>query len=344
VEADFAQRGVSGVNGETLAGYYRAHFGGYWSGGDIRRNTPAGSLATFGDSALSTDPNVNYFNPEAVQNQSADFSIAGDDTFTIGAFFPRGYPRWVRYSQTAQVPDDDNRLRKSGRLPRGPRGLLWVVNSSACINGIILPAAPPAVLGETEDAWGHAVVEGCSNGATALYPAIGSERQLVFTPYQVTPAVGAVPTSKSFVCGGLNLPASVVTTNAGGTSTSIDWDLAGVYPIPPYAKAILVELNVLFTMANPTDEIVPAGMVGWFGSPGSAHPGFTCEMQAASKLSDVSPDSYGYRGVFRVPLPRGTGAWDSASSALGVNLAASFGHTTAPTGVTGFLQVVGYEL
>jgi hypothetical protein len=145
-ESELSHVDAAGMTGKALTGYFRSHFAGYWSGGAIRRNTPSGSAATFGlTTALAG--NTPYFNPAATENRSSSYAIVGDDRFTIGAHFPRGYPRWVRYSQLALTPSNSNRLRKAGRLPQGPRGILMISKDSGSGDGIIFPQNMPTAFG-----------------------------------------------------------------------------------------------------------------------------------------------------------------------------------------------------
>jgi hypothetical protein len=272
-EAEFSPRNIL-TSSRVLEGYWRSHFGGFYSGGVVRRNMPAASAADFTDAATAEAP---YFDPSEAENHSSAFSIAGDDRFTIGAFFPRGYPRWVRYSESPLTAGVTNHLRKTGRLPNSPRGLLWLTKDAGRNNGMILPNAPPTVLGETENAWGHVLCEGCTNGTTDFFPAVGgrASKQFMFMPWSVTRASVATPTARTKVCSGLNLPLGTVTTNAGNTLTTIDWTITRAYPIPPYARAIYVSLTVLITGTATSDEYFPLGGYLSLSNAGVAAPGHT---------------------------------------------------------------------
>ncbi len=175
-EAEMIGELSAGVNGQRLRGYYRSQFGGYWSGGQIRRNGPAPSLATFG-STSATGASFNGFNFEDATVRSGGFGLVADTLIALVAVFPRGYPRWVRYSENALASDVNTRLRIGGRYPQGPRGLLMVLNGAdggglIRKNGMVDPAALPAHWGEPQPAFGHVVG----------YAAVGSAGNNVFPP------------------------------------------------------------------------------------------------------------------------------------------------------------------
>lgn len=345
-EAEFNLRNVL-INGRALEGYFRGHFGGYWSGGAIRRNMPAASLAAFGGTN-QTDPNVPYFNPEATENKSASYSIAGDDRFTIGAFFPRGYPRWVRYSELALSPSASNHLRKTGRLPQGPRGLLWLVKDGGRANGAITPSigVAPAVLGETEGAWGHVVCEGATNGTTEFMPACNgrASNQFMYPVYSVTVASGATPTSRSKPFTSLTLANGTVTTNGGGTLSSIDFTIVRSYPIPPYARAIYVKFNLLVVGTGPTDDVTPAGAYLSLSTPGNPGPGCSVEWQASGGKTSLSSDSWVWDGGFWIPLYASGGFDEDGSGGATAHLSFLIGHNVAPLAVIGQASLEGYQL
>lgn len=345
-EAELSTRNIL-TSSRALEGYFRGHFGGYWSGGNIRRNTPSVDLATFGGTA-NGQPNTPWFDPGDTANRSSSYSIAGDDLFTIGAFFPRGYPRWVRYSQTALAAGVANHLRKSGRLPQGPRGLLWLVHQGGRRNGSIVPGVgtPPTVLGETEGAWGHVVCEGVTNGTTDFFPAVGgrASKQFMVMPWSVTRASGATPTARTKVCTAINLPAAVVTTNVGNTLTTLDWTITRSYPIPPYARAIYVSLTVLITGGTAADEYLPLGGYLSLSSAGVAAPGHTIDWSGQAQFSFMTGNVWNYQGGFWLPLLT-AGEFDN-DEATGNSMALSLiiGHNLAPTSVSGLLTLEGYQL
>ncbi len=132
-------------DGTTASGYSEGEFAGYRAGGAIRTgsvvptpgsNFGAGVLATGGDA-----PALSY----AAWNQSTISVPSGlHKPIYVGAFFPKPpsgqslIPRWVRYSQTADVTF-------GRRVPRGPRGILLYTTTPPLSNGtwdesVALPA------------------------------------------------------------------------------------------------------------------------------------------------------------------------------------------------------------
>lgn len=173
-EASLAIGTDPGVNGWTSRGFFRGHFGGYYSGGKLQKNVPATNLADFGATGV-TGGSFTQFNWEDVKNQVSGGLTASDHVIVLGAFFPKGYPRWVRYSQAALSPNTTNRLRITGRVPQGPRGILVVTNGGDLQNGIISPQNLPAAVGEPTAAWGHVVAYGLFDTSEgAVYPPIGT--------------------------------------------------------------------------------------------------------------------------------------------------------------------------
>lgn len=338
-EAEFDGNAPGGINGMALGGYYRSHFGGYWSGGRIRRNTPSASTATFGGTAIAQG-NVDFFNPETAENRSSGFAIAADDFFTIGAFFPRGYPRWVRYSQLPITASASNRLRKSGRLPQGPRGILMVVQGGVLANGMITPTPMPTVFGETDSAWGHVVCEGMTNGTTDYRCAFGgtSDRKFYHLTQNVTIGAGAVPTSSNRVCSSANLPVSSNITNAGNTFTSLDFALAKAYPIPPYARAVLVEFVLLLVFGGAA-EVTPTRAVlrNDTDTKGSLVPWQNIT------TTTIAPNAVQVDAAIWVPL-HGATVFDSAGAGGVPILSFGVGHDIAPVSVIGSAFLAGYQV
>jgi hypothetical protein len=343
-EAELMQNSDAGINGRALSGYFRGHFGGYWSGGKILRNMPSSSLATFGSTSAGNG-SAPYFNPQATENQSASFSIAADARFTIGAFFPRGYPRWVRYSQNSISAANSNHLRKSGRLPNGPRGLLWIAEDAASANGVILPNTPPSVLGETEAAWGHVVGEGVTNGATAFYPPIGGggDRRFMLTNNEISLGTGTTLSSRTRICSAMNLPASSNNTNVGGTASSMNFTLGRDYPIPPYARGVYLSVNLLLTFPA-TCFVIPQQAFFYIGSVGNARPGYPVDWNAPTALTDSS-NVWVWNGVVYVPYMTNTDFDDVSPASSAMTLSFLLGHDdAAPSSLTGLAFVEGYSL
>ncbi len=258
-EAEFSPQAIGGVNGLSLRGYFRAHFGGYWSGGELRRNLPAVSAGNFGGTG-TTGGSFDSFNFEHADMRSGAFALAANTLVTLGAFFPRGYPRWVRYSEPALASDTSTRLRVGGRYPQGCRGILAVLNGSeggglVQKNGIIQPATMPVGLGETTGAWGHVVCYAAVGSAgNDVYPPAGSgvDQKYVWPTHTVTYAGASAPGpdfttvvnqdngGAAFTFDALGNPSNahsaVVTISASGPS------------VPKSAAAILVEIQSVFSI------------------------------------------------------------------------------------------------
>lgn len=345
-EAEYGVVEAGSVNGMVALGYFRGHFGGFYSGGAIRCNQPSPSTATFGNTTV-TGASYEFFNPEAAINQSADYVQTASKWFTIGAFFPRGYPRWVRYSQAAIVAGTGNHLRASGRLPQGPRGILQVVFEGGASNGIILPKALPTHFGETEDAWGHAVNEGYTDSANECYPAEGGaqDRSFHFVTGVSTPGSGATPASYSGNNAGQLLIPGVDISTAG--VTTVEFYLDRVYPTPPYAKAILVQFTVVMAFAAPgtvnlerivqrAGQVISAGPAHLIECPGTQNP-----------TNPDTSDSYTWQGALWVPLYPSSESFDNPAVPPAGYTALHFSHTGtgAPSGaVSGLARLLGYRL
>jgi hypothetical protein len=345
-EAEFAfAPTTAGVNGKALGGYFRSHYGGYWSGGALRRNTPATNLADFG-AVTGSGGSFPYFNPQDGQNRSSAYSIAGDDRFLVGAFFPRGYPRWVRYSQAALSPSAANRLRKTGRLPQGPRGILWITKDVVFGNGVINAVPAPTALGETVDCMGHAVVEGFTNGTTEFYPAIGGthDRKFSLPIFQATtPSVGSVSLAAP-VTSLFNIAGSVFVQ---GALAAARITFTPTYPeVPPYARA--VQLRVRFSINYANGSPTPILSVGATANVGSPDKAYQIEHEA---LSGMTRDNGGgtevfeYDGTIWVPLPANA-LWDESDipGPSPLNITYVIGSTVVSTGGTASATVVGYQI
>ena len=288
-EADFGHAIVAGVNGAVLNGFYRAHFGGYWAGGEIRKNTPAAAAADFGVDALITDGEVPYFNPEDVRNQSSAGITTQNALLTIGAFFPRGYPRWVRYSQSSQPSNATTRLREAGRFPMGPRGILAIVDDAALTNGMIDPQSLPAVVGETTVSYGHVVqAEIATASAGRIIPAVGgtSDRRLIWPDRTVT-FQGGSPTAIG-VGGGTsqNLTvAGVISSSVASIMVTLPNGASG--QVPANARGFLIRLTVDMSLTGSTD-----GTTNW--------------NQGVTALADGAG----------IPIPNPQGEWSYNGSAI----------------------------
>jgi hypothetical protein len=334
---------TAGINGKAIGGYFRSRYGGYWSGGALRRNTPSASLADFGVTTADGG-SFAFFNPQTTANRSSAYSIAGDDRFTVGAFFPRGYPRWVRYSQTSLTPAVGNRLRTTGRLPQGPRGILWIAKDAGFGNGICLPVAPPSAMGETESSFGHVVCEGLTDGTTEFYPAIGggADRKFSFPMFDVARASGGTPTAATQFNNGFILPGTG--TENVGVSLSLDIPFSRSYPVPPYARAVLMQVEADLTFAFTQGTIVFRG--AFMTAASGTSPGVMVPLE----LGTISVEPVGnhilVRGSVWIPLFTNARFDDSTVSGPAIQqlslIFATFNDST--TNITVFGNIVGYQL
>lgn len=258
-EAEFSPQVQGGINGLMLRGYFRSHFGGYWSGGEIRTNLPAVSAANFGGTGVS-GANFDSFNFERPEWRSGAFALAADTLVTLGAFFPRGYPRWVRYSQVTLASNTNTRLRAAGRYPQGCRGILAVLNGSSggglvAKNGFIAGATMPAGLGETTGAHGHVVCYAAVGSAgNDVYPPAGSAiDQKYVWPTDSVSYVGASAPGPDFTLlvnqdnGGAAFVMDAGANPAANHSGFVDISAGGV-SVPKSAAAILTEVQSVLTL------------------------------------------------------------------------------------------------
>lgn len=336
---------VVATTDKAMVGYWRGHFGGYWTGGRLRCNVAAESTANFGSTG-TFETNVDRYVCDANVNLSNGYSATNNTSFMVCALFPRGYPRWVRYSQLALTGSTSNRLRASGRLPQGPRGILVTAAGAARGDGIVRPTNLPPQMGETQGAWGHVVAEGVFGAAGEVLPAFGgaNDRKFLWPSYSVTRASGGTPTARSLAATNLNLTASVNTSTAG--VTSFDFTLTRSYPIPPYARAVLIEFNLLFTFAA-NDYVVPFGAFLHQGAAGVADMGARLEWGAPGGPTDGT-GSHIWDCIFGlwVPLFPSNVSFDDDGAPAGNPSILSFtlGHVAAPSSATGLAVLAGYQL
>jgi hypothetical protein len=346
-EWEFGAVPDAGINGHALTGYWRSHFGGYYTGGAIRCNSVSQSSATFGGTGV-TEASYGFFNPQAAINQSSAFVPTANKWFTIGAFFPRGYPRWVRYSQAAISAASTNHLRITGRrIPQGPRGVMMVCFEGGRSNGVITPTPMPTAFGETESAWGYAVCEGYSDSATEFYPAEGgSADRRVFFPVGVnTPSSAGTPASyTSMNLGQILVIPAVIESSAG--LTTVEHFIDRVYPVPPYAKMALVQFTVVFNFAAPgfvnherivqrCGVMVNAGPARLIECPGTQGP-----------TNSNTSDSYTWTGAVWVPLSPSSISFDDSAVPPAGYTCITFSHsgTGAPSSVSSTARLLGYQI
>ncbi len=325
-------------------GYFRSHYGGYHSGGVLRCNTPASSAANFG---VTTRLGSSYarFNWHNAANRSASFTTGADHLIVMAAVFPRGYPRWVRYSQAALVPDATNRLKVSGRLPQGPRGILVVVDATASThfeNGVILGTGTsilPATFGEVggQTMYGHAVAAAVwDDSASRAFPGLGgtTDKKYSFTDWiSATVYQPAVSLDLGVLTG--VLPGPPVWT-LGGTIVQTETI------VPRWARAILIEVDILFPVAAAPGIVNMLRVIA--GISGPTAPGFTVAWNQSHVTYDA--DEVGtieLRGTFWMPLWRqdpfdGTGGPATGISFEGI---ATVGKLSGVP--TGTMKIRGYQ-
>ncbi len=114
-----------------IDGIALASFDGYLAGGVIA------------ESSYSDDPGLNRFsfNPLANRNASGTQTATAAEVYNVAAVFPRGYPRWVRYTNLA-----DPAVGK--RVPRGPRGVLLTTQAHPDVNGLFASLPMPTAFGD----------------------------------------------------------------------------------------------------------------------------------------------------------------------------------------------------
>lgn len=253
MEAELSPVSGSGINGRALGGYWRSQFGGYWSGGRIQKNLPAADTADFGDTT-ATGGSFNGLNLEDAKNRSAAFALAANTVMTVGAFFPRGYPRWVRYSQAALAISGTTRLRETAaRYPQGPRGILMALageggGGNVQRNGLIAPSTLPAAFGETVGAWGQVVGYAVVGTAgTDVYPGIGtsSDNQYRFQTVNADFAGTFTPAPDLTDLAFVNLPS--FTLDAVGSPADAHSAFVNLVPgtskIPMNAASVFLQLE-----------------------------------------------------------------------------------------------------
>lgn len=347
-ECEFGLKADAGINGHALTGYWKSHFGGFLSGGQIRCNTVSTSSATFGGTAVG-EASYGFFNPQATINQSSGYTPAAASWFTIGAFFPRGYPRWVRYSQAVVNASSGNHLRITGRrIPQGPRGVLMVVFEQVNPNGIIRQKAMPTAFGETQNAWGHAVCEGYTHGASDYYPAEGGsyDRKFIHSQLMITPGSGATPAAATNICGGSTLVASAAAISTA-TLTTVDFNIARVYPVPPYARAVLMSFGISMEFAAPGTVYFDRAMMLNRNSIVTG-PGKVIEFPGGQSPTDPTfSDFFSWSGTFWLPLNPSEASFDDGNALSANYLSLVFSHTGtgAPSGAVGIVpKILGYQL
>lgn len=260
-EAAFSTFSSGGVNGLALAGYFLGDFGGYWSGGRITHNLPAANAGAFGDTNPS-GPEFPGLNLENALARSGGFSLTANSVMVLGAFFPRGYPRWVRYSQSP-IAANTQRIRSNTglRFPFGPRGILMALAGAdgggiVQRNGLISPAPLPAAMGETANAWGHVVQYAIvDNGGTKVFPArgAGAEKKYSWQDRNFVNTGGYITSSYVALVNGPAI-GSFTVGNSGGTTPTLGQSVSidvtnGSDNIPKNAEEVLLEVKVALTVA-----------------------------------------------------------------------------------------------
>lgn len=130
---------ISNSGAMTIQGFAETVFGGYRAGGWLRRSTAYGAGGTR-TGAGNADGDPTFINLELAENQALGYTLTSSGLITVGAFFPGGLPRWVRYSESAIGGG-------FGRVPQGPRGILMLTDGQPGKNGIYSPQGLPAQIG-----------------------------------------------------------------------------------------------------------------------------------------------------------------------------------------------------
>lgn len=261
-EAEFSPQVQAGVNGLLLQGYFRSQFGGYWSGGVVRRNDAATNAGDFNNQGVNGG-DLDGFNFENPEVRSGAFALVAETVITLGAFFPRGYPRWVRYSQPALASNATTRLRVAGRYPQGCRGILMVLNGPdggglVRKNGIIQPATLPTTMGETTGAWGQVVCYAVVGTAgTDVYPPSGSsvDQKYYWPLHSVTYAGANAPgpnfTTLATLAGGAFTTDALA--NPSGTHSAVATITNGTAGVPQSAAAMLTDIQAVISLLTAKD-------------------------------------------------------------------------------------------
>ncbi len=193
-----------------LSGYAFSEFGGYLAGGQLRRSTPSFSGTRGGGGNGDGDPT--FINLSIAENQGNSFSHTANAMNAVGAFFPAGLPRWVRYSQSAIGGG-------FGRVPRGPRGIVAVIKGGTGTNNRLVTSALP-IFGTCN---GVLLATAKSNGGGTDFTVANAQGQWEYTesPLAMTPFA----------------------SSAG--SQSFKFQVETGYPSS--AKELLVAFEILFT-------------------------------------------------------------------------------------------------
>lgn len=248
---------LAGINGLAMGGYALGAFGGYYSGGYLANNLPAVNLANFGDVA-ATGAAFPFLNFEDATKRSAAFALVSNAVFTIGAFFPRGYSRWVRYSEVALAASVSTRLKTAGRVPNGPRGLIMAIAGADAAgtisrNGMIGPVPLPTHVGETQNCFGHVIGYAVSGTAgNDVYPPRGGNKAQKFSWQMNT--VSATPPSLLVLIQLADPPGPVFTVDTGSVPTGAKSATALFHPgsdnVPATAEAVLLDINLQIQVAD----------------------------------------------------------------------------------------------
>lgn len=229
---------------DQLAGYWLSEFMGYRSGGEIRKNVATAGTGTFAVSTPGGGDGVFVLSDTQNASASAPPVIGTSGLFAVVALFPRGYPRWVRYSQAPLASSAGEALYESGRLPTGPRGLLVTTDGGQVLgNGICQPITPPTQTGLTNAEWGHIVDWYIRDTNGDFWAALGDTR-----------SGGLRFLNSQFNTSGTNLWGSAKALAVGALGTTAQFTAAldnwvGTKE-PAAATALLVRVRLVFGVAG----------------------------------------------------------------------------------------------
>jgi hypothetical protein len=342
-EAEFFgfELGGYGPNSQYLNGYYVSEFDGYTVGGDIRKSVGTAGTGTFGSSLDATGGDSDKFVPEDPQNIHPAGLPGNNQVVGIGAFFPSGYVRWVRYSQTALTAGaDPNQVPATGRWPLGPRGVLVAFDLAAVThdrNGIIQGGdhMPPQMdLPGTH--WGHIVGYGARTSAgDVLVPSGGTaDKQVMWRgAFQGFSAINANITAPG---------TPIVAGPAGTVEGEFDVTTLPSSPIPEAARALYFRTFIQVAIAGGTPEF----RVTWKVGDTTAGPSVPIRGPGDGSMHSASTGTIGLEGVLRVPLLP-NGSWDGSSglsTKVGYRMFVDGGAGTLELVVGSDAKLIGYEM
>lgn len=315
---------------DRLVGYSEVIWGGYITGGMIRMNgvsdTPG--FGTDQDTQIDLSDPVNHLTTIVVGS-------GGAKHFSLCAYFPGRYPRWVRYSQLPVTADTNNDIFITGRIPTGPGGILMlgpedVVNN----NGLAFNVAGwPAQYGGLASASGYFVcmirqgnddqvrITGGSLSAGFVYGTWDDNSGF--------PQNQAAPTTTL---------ASTLDSNDSKVTAVIDHSDVQTFGFPPCATGLLLRVEGNLGTSNSSDVINQIrNHVFWRST--TSNLGFSYPAWTFNKSGETS---YEFNWCDWLTMPGGR-VYDS--SQLQIGLVTHIEHTTGGLlSASGNVYIDGYRL